>query len=52
MSNSIHFKDADALDRFRLGPDGLGIKFLRTEEARHLVDFAKELLRKSSETNL
>lgn len=45
------FKDADALDRFRLGPDGLNAKFLRTEEARRLVDFAKELLRKSSETN-
>lgn len=46
------FKDADALDRFRLGPDGLDVKFLRTEEARQLVDLAKELLRKSSETNL
>ena len=45
------FKDADALDRFRLGPDGLDVKFLRTDEARKLVDFAKELLRKSSETN-
>lgn len=45
------FKDADALDRFRLGPDGLDVKFLRTEEARQLVDFAKDLLRKSSETN-
>lgn len=46
------FKDADALDRFRLGPDGLDVKFLRTEEARQLVDFAKDLLRKSSETNV
>ena len=45
------FKDADALDRFRLGPDALDEKFLRTEEARQLVDLAKELLRKSSETN-
>lgn len=43
------FKDADALDRFRLGPDALDEKFLRTEEARQLVDLAKELLRKSSE---
>ena len=46
------FKDADALDRFRLGPDGLDANFLRTEEARGLVDFAKDLLRKSSETNV
>ena len=43
------FKDADALDRFRLGPDGLDVKFLRTEEAHRLVDFAKELLFKSNE---
>jgi hypothetical protein len=43
------FKDADALDRFRLGPNALDEKFLRTEEARQLVDLAKELLRKSSE---
>lgn len=46
------FKDADALDRFRLGPDGLDVNFLRTKEARQLVDFAKDLLRKSSETNV
>ncbi|MGF6949192.1 hypothetical protein QF028_001697 [Neobacillus sp. B4I6] len=45
------FKDADALDRFRLGPDALDVNFLRTEEAHRLVDFAKDLLRKSSETN-
>ena len=45
------FKDADALDRFRLGPDGLDVNFLRTEEARQLVDFAKDLLQKSNETN-
>ena len=44
-------KLTDALDRFRLGPDALDEKFLRTEEARQLVDLAKELLRKSSETN-
>jgi hypothetical protein len=45
------FKDADALDRFRLGPDGLDVNFLRTEEAHRLVDFAKDLLQKSSEIN-
>ncbi|MCG7334615.1 HD domain-containing protein [Sporosarcina sp. ACRSM] len=44
------FKDADALDRFRLGPDGLDVKFLRTEEGRQLVEFAKDLLRKSTES--
>ena len=45
------FKDADALDRYRLGPDALNVNFLRTEEAHGLVDFAKELLRKSRESN-
>ncbi|TWE09182.1 hypothetical protein FB550_1011214 [Neobacillus bataviensis] len=45
------FKDADALDRFRLGPDALNVNFLRTEEAYGLVDFAKYLLQKSRETN-
>jgi hypothetical protein len=43
------FKDADALDRFRLGPDALDVNFLRTEEARQLVDFSKYLLLSKSE---
>lgn len=38
------FKDADALDRFRLGPDALDVKYLRTGEAKELVGFAKKLL--------
>lgn len=38
------FKDADALDRFRLGPNGLDVSFLRTKEAEGLVDFAKQLI--------
>lgn len=37
------FKDADALDRFRLGPDGLDVCYLRTEEAKSLYDYAKNL---------
>lgn len=43
------FKDADGLDRLRLGPKGLNINMLRTEEAVKLVDFAKYLLQKSRE---
>lgn len=35
------FKDADALDRFRLGPAGLDVNYLRTEPARELVPFAQ-----------
>lgn len=38
------FKDADALDRPRLGPHGLDPLFLRTAPARSSVDFAKELI--------
>ena len=35
------FKDADALDRFRLGIDGLDVRYLRTEESKELYFFAK-----------
>ncbi len=38
------FKDADALDRFRLGEDGLDTRYLRTEEAKGLVGFARNLV--------
>ncbi len=34
------FKDADALDRWRLGPLGLDPNFLRTQKARTMSDFA------------
>ena len=37
------FKDADGLDRFRLGPRGLDPRFLRTPEAHELIDAARTL---------
>lgn len=37
------FKDADALDRFRLGPGGLDVKYLRTQSAKELYDYARDL---------
>lgn len=37
------FKDADGLDRFRLGPAALDVNMLRTEEAKVLVNFARQL---------
>ena len=46
------FKDADALDRFRLGPEALDENFLRTKEAYELVGFAKKLLQNSNEANV
>lgn len=39
------FKDADALDRFRLGPNGLDIRYLRTAEAKSLYHYAERLER-------
>ena len=36
-------KDADALDRIRFGLDDLDPKYLRLEESKKLIDFAKEL---------
>lgn len=44
------FKDADALDRFRIGPDALDVNYLRTDPAKRLVEFAKELVQKLSYT--
>ena len=38
------FKDADALDRLRMGPWTLDKRFLRTEEAKGLIGFAQELV--------
>lgn len=38
------FKDADALDRWRLGPKGLDIKYLRHNESRKLVNFSRALI--------
>ncbi len=37
------FKDADALDRFRLGSNGLDVKYLRTDPAKELYDYAKKV---------
>ncbi len=37
------FKDADALDRFRLGTGGLDVKYLRTQAAIDLYGYAHDL---------
>ena len=41
------FKDADALDRFRIAPDALDTKFLRTEAAQNMVVFAKKFVQQT-----
>lgn len=45
------FKDADGLDRFRLGPNALDVDMLRTEQAKELVELAKELNIKIQKTD-
>ena len=42
------FKDADALDRFRLGKNGLDAKRLRNKEALGMYDLAEEIWEKYS----
>lgn len=41
------FKDADALDRLRMGPWALDERFLRTVEAKGLISFAQVLIDKT-----
>ena len=42
------FKDADGLDRYRLGRHGLNPDFLRTDEAVNLLGFARTLVAMTS----
>ena len=41
------FKDADALDRVRLGPHGLDERYLRSSHAPELVPFARTLVERT-----
>ena len=44
-------KDADALDRWRLGRYGLDPDYLRTNEAIHLIGFARILVARTLPTD-
>jgi hypothetical protein len=46
------FKDADALDRLRLGPWALDENYLRSPEAKALMPFAQSLVEATIEPNL
>lgn len=46
------FKDADALDRWRLGRRGLDPRFLRTPESRRLVEYARRLVGETVDPHL
>lgn len=41
------FKDADALDRWRLGRRGLDPKFLRTAPAKSMTEFSRRIVRET-----
>lgn len=41
------FKDADALDRWRLGSKGLDPKFLRTDKARSMTDYSHRIVKET-----
>lgn len=41
------FKDADALDRWRLGSRGLDPKYLRTEKARNMTDYSQRIVKET-----
>ncbi len=41
------FKDADALDRWRLGNDGLDPKYLRTGQAKAMMDYSHRIVREA-----
>lgn len=43
------FKDADALDRLRLGTWCLDVKYLRTEESKAMTGFAQHLVEATSD---
>jgi len=47
MTTAI-LKDADALDRIRLGETNLDMKFLRFNESRKLIAFSRELYRRTN----
>ncbi len=42
-------KDADALDRIRIGENNLKVEYLRFDETHGMVDFAKELYYRSDD---
>ncbi|MDE5607897.1 MAG: hypothetical protein K2I64_03080 [Muribaculaceae bacterium] len=46
------FKDADALDRWRLGSLGLDPKYLRTDAARSRVEYARDVVAKTMDPDV
>jgi hypothetical protein len=42
------FKDADAIDRWRISPTALDVRYLRTDWGRSLVEYARNLVRETT----
>lgn len=46
------FKDADALDRWRLGNRGLDARYLRTDKAKSMVEYARTVVAETTPKEL
>lgn len=46
------FKDSDALDRWRLGNRGLDARYLRTDKAKNMVDYARGVVAETTPKEL
>lgn len=46
------FKDADALDRWRLGAKGFDTKYLRTEPAKEMTEYSKRIVEETMDSQL
>ena len=46
------FKDSDALDRWRLGHNGLDPKYLRTEESKRLTEYSRRIVKETMPADL
>jgi len=46
------FKDADALDRWRLGNRGLDPEYLRTAKAKNMTDYSHRIVKETMSTEL
>lgn len=46
------FKDADALDRWRLGSRGFDTRYLRTEPAKNMIKYSKRIVEETMDPEL
>lgn len=46
------FKDADALDRWRLGAKGFDTRYLRTDQAKEMTEYSKRIVEETMDPQL